>query len=157
MLEESQSKGEGQNKADSSASTGGDQKATSIFNQSGQTVHGSQTNVAGDYHDNRVTNAGGLDPAVLEKLFAGLNQKIEKMEDGVEKTIAQTTVQGLKEEVEKGEKADETKVQKMFNSLLNMAPDVWEVAVATFVNPVAGVGMAFKKIAERAQAEQAQK
>ena len=131
-------------------------KATSVFNQSGQTVT-NQTNVAGDYYDNRVTNAGTLDAAVIEKLFTELNQRIEKMEDGVEKTIAQTTVQGLKEEAEKGEKADETKVQKMFKSLLNVAPDAWDVAVAAFVNPVAGVGMAFKKIAERAKAEQAQK
>lgn len=79
------------------------------------------------------------------------------MEEGVEKTIAQTTVQGLKEEAEKGEKADETRVQKIFKSLLNVAPDAWDVVVTAFVNPVAGVGLAFKKIAERAKAEQAQK
>jgi hypothetical protein len=156
MSEESNPKSEGRPKADASTPAGGDQKATSIFNQSGQTVT-NQTNVAGDYHDHRVTNAGTLDPAIFEKLFADLNQRIEKMEDGVEKTIAQTTVQGLKEEAEKGEQADESKVQKMFKSLLKVAPDAWEVAVATFMNPVAGVGMAFKKIAERAKAEQASK
>jgi len=142
---------------ESNSKSGDHPKAASIFDQRGQTVHGSQTNVAGDYYDNRVTNAGTFDAAVIEKLFTELNQRIEKMEDGVEKTIAQTTVQGLKEEAEKGDKADETKVQKMFKSLLNVAPDAWDVAVATFMNPVAGVGMAFKKIAERAKAEQAQK
>jgi len=140
-----------------SKSKGADQpKAASVFNQSGQIVT-NQTNVAGDYYDNRVTNTNALDAIVIEKLFTELNQRIEKMEDGVEKTIAQTTVQGLKEEAAKGEKADETKVHKMLKSLLNVAPDAWDVAVAAFVNPVAGVGMAFKKIAERAKAEQTQK
>ena len=155
-LSQVDTQGEPMSKTDSSSANNREQKATSIFNQSGQTVT-NQTNVAGDYHDHRVTNAGPLDSVVIEKLFTDLNQRIEKMEDGVEKTIAQTTVQGLKEEAEKGEKADETKVQKMFKSLLNVAPDAWDVAVATFVNPVAGVGMAFKKIAERAKAEQANK
>ena len=166
MSEENNSKSEAKSKLNSSTPEGGYQKGTTFFNQSGQAVT-NQTNVVGDYHDNRVITAGtfvdgvqnnqSLDPAVLDKLFADLNQRIEKMEAGFERDIAQKTVQGLKEEAEKGEKADESKVQKMFKSLLNVAPDAWEVAVATFLNPIAGVGMAFKKIAERAKAEQTQK
>jgi len=128
--------------------------AASIFNQSGQTNYGTQTNVAGDYHDNRVTKTGGLDPAVLEKLFAPLNQEIEKIDDADDKAYAKKSVNGLMEEAQKGDKADEGNVEKWFNKLLKIAPDAWDVAVATFVNPVAGVGMAFKKIAEHAKSGQ---
>lgn len=61
-------------------------KAASIFNQSGQTVT-NQTNVAGDYHDQRVTNTNTLDAAVIEKLFTELNQRIEKWKKGSKRPL----------------------------------------------------------------------
>jgi hypothetical protein len=36
-----------------------------------------------------------------------------------------------------------------------MAPDIFEVTVTTWTNPVAGVGMVLKKVAEKAKAEEA--
>jgi hypothetical protein len=46
-------------------------------------------------------------------------------------------------------------VRRWFEFLAETSADAWEVAVNTFISPVAGVGTVFKKIAERAKAEKA--
>lgn len=61
--------------------------------------------------------------------------------------MVETAVQGLKEE------AEEDKVSKWMKFLAETASDAFEVALAAFANPIAGLGMAFKKVAERAKAE----
>jgi hypothetical protein len=73
------------------------------------------------------------------------------MPDGVEKEEAQETLTKLEAEAKKGENADENRVRRWMNFLAETAPDVWEVAVATFIHPIAGVSLVFKKIAERAK------
>jgi hypothetical protein len=78
---------------------------------------------------------------------------VQAKPDGPEKTMAQTAVQGLQGEAAKGEQADESKVQKWFTFLAGMAPDIRNVAVDTFTNPIKGLSTVFKKVAERAKAE----
>ena len=63
----------------------------------------------------------------------------------------------LQDEAQKGDKASEANVKKWFNFLAQTAPDVFQVAIATLANPIAGLGVAFSKIAERAKAEQTAK
>ena len=43
--------------------------------------------------------------------------------------------------------------KKRFCNIARMAPDVLDVIVATLGNPLAGLGVAVKKIAERAKEE----
>ena len=78
---------------------------------------------------------------------------VQAKPESPEKTLAQTAVQGLETEAAKGEDADEGKVQTWFDHLGNMAPDIFEVAVDTFTNPIKGISTVFKKVAERAKAE----
>jgi hypothetical protein len=52
---------------------------------------------------------------------------------------------------QKGELADRRNVQQWFGFLASTAPDIFEVAVATFVNPIKGISKVFMKIAEKAQ------
>ncbi|NDJ51794.1 MAG: hypothetical protein GYB68_01765 [Chloroflexi bacterium] len=59
----------------------------------------------------------------------------------------------LQTEAEKGDEADEGKVEKWFNFIVDMAPDIGEVAMAAFTNPISGLTVAVKKVAEKAAEE----
>lgn len=95
----------------------------------------------------------GASAEEIARAFSTLLQAVHAMPDGPEKTMVQTAVQGLEAEAGNGERADEGKIQKWFDFLGQIAPDVWEVAVDTFTNPIKGVSTVFKKVAERAKAE----
>jgi len=51
------------------------------------------------------------------------------------------------------EKVDESFLSRRFRNIARMAPDVLDVIVATLGNPLAGLGVAVKKIAEKAKEE----
>lgn len=105
---------------------------------------------------NRITVTQGLSAEDLAKAFAPLLQAVQARPESPEKAMAQTAVEGLESEAAKGEDADEGKVQKWVEFLGGMAPDVWEVAVDAFINPVKGLSTVFKKVAERAKAGKGQ-
>lgn len=102
---------------------------------------------------NRITVTQGASAEEIARAFSTLLQAVQAKPESPEKALAQTAVQGLEAEAAKGEDADEGKVQKWFDHLGNMAPDIFEVAVDTFTNPVKGISTVFKKVAERAKAE----
>jgi hypothetical protein len=56
----------------------------------------------------------------------------------------------------KNEKVDEGVLLRRFRSIARMAPDILDVVVATLVNPLAGLGVAAKKIAEKAKEQTGQ-
>ncbi len=99
-----------------------------------------------------VTQTTGASAEEIAKAFAAINAKINALPEGPDKTVAASAVNALQDEAQKGEKASEASVNKWFNFLAQAAPDAFDVAVASFANPIAGLGMAFKKIAERAKA-----
>jgi hypothetical protein len=102
---------------------------------------------------NRVSVTHGISAEEIAKAFAPLMQAVQAKAESPEKAQVQTAVQELKAEAAKGESANEVKVQKWVDFLGDMAPDIWEVAVDTFANPVKGLSTVFKKVAERAKAE----
>ena len=57
------------------------------------------------------------------------------------------------EATQKNEKLDEGFLSRRFRNIAPMAPDVLDVVVATVANPLAGLGVAVKKIAEKAKQE----
>ena len=91
------------------------------------------------------------EPGDLDQVFDILTQKVAELNEGPEKEIAKSAVTALQTEAKLGDNAKEDNVSKWLNFLAQTAPDIWDVAIATFTNPVAGLGMAFKKVAERAQ------
>jgi len=107
--------------------------------------------VAGN--NNRLTIKQGASADEIAKAFSTLYQAVEAKPEGPKKTMVQTAVQELEAESAKGEKAEEGKVQEWFEVLAGMAPDIWEVAVDTFTNPIKGLSTVFKKVAEKAKAE----
>ncbi len=95
--------------------------------------------------------SGGATPEEIARAFAILRAKVDALPAGPDKQAAQSAVNGLQAEAAKGDQASESNVEKWFRFLAQTAPDAFEVAVATFTNPIAGLGLAFKKIAERAK------
>jgi hypothetical protein len=100
-----------------------------------------------------VTQTTGVTTEEIAKAFAAITAKVNALPEGPDKTVAASAVKALQDEAQRGDKASETNVNKWFNFLAQAAPDAFDVAVATFANPIAGLGMAFKKIAERAKEE----
>jgi hypothetical protein len=70
-----------------------------------------------------------------------------------EKQDLQDQVDKIQNEAAKGEQADPSRLEKLVNTLAVMAPDIFEVAVATLVNPLAGIGLVMKKIGDKARVE----
>ena len=134
--------------ADNKSPNSGNIKVGDISNATGVAIgHGAQATVT----------QGGASAEEIAKAFAAITQKVNALPDGPSKTMAQTAVQGLEAEAKKGDKADEKAVGDWFNFLAQTASDAFDVAVTTFANPIAGVGMVFKKIAEKAKEEKAKK
>src|SRR5262245_29973683 len=89
----------------------------------------------------------------LKRAFENLAQKASALTEGPEKDIAKSAVTALETEAKLGNNAKESNVTKWLNFLAQASPDIWDVAVATFVNPITGLGLAFKKVADRAKKE----
>ncbi|MEJ2707358.1 MAG: hypothetical protein P8074_07060 [Anaerolineales bacterium] len=70
-----------------------------------------------------------------------------------EKQDLQDQVDKIQNEAAKGEQADPSRLEKLVNTLAVMAPDIFEVAVATLANPLAGIGLVMKKIGDKARVE----
>jgi hypothetical protein len=70
-----------------------------------------------------------------------------------DKADLKENVAKIAEEVSKGKKADPGRLERLFNTLSGMAPDIFEVALVTLANPLAGLGLVAKKIGDRARVE----
>jgi cell division septum initiation protein DivIVA len=117
-----------------------------------------EVNIAGgDITTNKTAN--GLSAVEIKQLFDGLYTAIEanaktspanKEDIKAEVKEIQSTVS---EAAKKNEKVDESFLSRRFRNIARMAPDVLDVVVATLGNPLAGLGVAVKKIAEKAKEE----
>ncbi len=93
---------------------------------------------------------GGVDAAA--QAFAPIYARIQRLE-GLSETDRQDLTASAKEiqtEVAKGPKADEPTVQRRLREVGRMAPDILEVILSTLANPLLGLGLVAKKIAEKA-------
>jgi len=87
----------------------------------------------------------------IAQAFVRLQEALNQLPDGPDKTVAQSAVEALEQEAKKGESADEGAVARWFAFLAQTAPDAWQVAIDTFIHPVRGLSTAFRKIAAKAQ------
>ena len=115
-------------------------------------------NVAGGNITTHHTSTG-LSAAEIRQLFDGLYAKIEarpetptadKEDLKAEVKEIQSTVT---EAAKKNEKVDEGFLSRRFRNIARVAPDVLDVVVATLGNPLAGLGVAVKRIADKAKRE----
>ncbi len=130
-------------------STGGISIQGSAVQIGGHAVGGNLT-----IHGNDTVNVQQSAGADIAKLFEPVYQRIqERPEDPeVEKSEITDKVKQIQAEAAKGTEASSPKIERWFDDLARMAPDVFEVALATIANPVSGLALVAKKIAEKAKA-----
>jgi hypothetical protein len=98
----------------------------------------------------------GLSATDAAQLFNAIYAKIEARpaDPNIGKDEIKETVQRIQQEASAGDQANESKLRRWLMFLAGIAPDIFDVTVATLASPAAGFGMIAKKIAERAKAEQ---
>jgi hypothetical protein len=113
----------------------------------------------GDFvgRDKHITQSTGASVDEIARAFVMIREKANQEKDGSKKEDALQAVEKLKIEAERGEQAEESRVQRWFTFLADVSTDAWDVAVATLSNPKLGLGTAFKKIVQRAKEEKAQR
>jgi predicted nucleic acid-binding Zn-ribbon protein len=92
---------------------------------------------------------------VLAQWRGQMETKIDDQPDlsTEDKNDLKEQVEKIESEVAKGDQAEPSRLEKLINTLSVMAPDIFEVAVATLANPLAGIGLAVKKIGDKAKLE----
>jgi len=117
-----------------------------------------EVNIAGgDIKMNKTAN--GLSSTDIKQLFDQLYTAIEantktSPSDKEDLKVEIEEIQSkVTEAVQENKKVDESFLSRRFRNIARVAPDVLDVAVATLGNPLAGLGIAVKKIAEKAKEE----
>jgi predicted ArsR family transcriptional regulator len=85
---------------------------------------------------------------VAGSVKADRQKEIENALDKVRKIV-----QEMEEQVSQGESPGEASLERSLKGLGKMAPDILEVAVATLTNPLAGLSLTVRKIADKAAEE----
>lgn len=89
----------------------------------------------------------------ITKAFEQIYQKVSLLPEGSDKTDTQNAVKALETEARRGTQLQEKNAKKWLNFLFDTAPDIWEVAIDTFLHPIKGISTVFQKISKRAKEE----
>ncbi len=117
---------------------------------------GSSISVGGDIVGRDKITAG--DDRVLQELAqweSQMNTRIDANPNlsGDDRQDLKDQVSKIKTEAAKGKQADPNRLERLINTLAIMSSDIFDVAIATLVNPLAGIGLALKKIGDKAKLE----
>jgi|CXWL01.1.fsa_nt_gi hypothetical protein len=112
-------------------------------------VTGSNVNVGGSNVSQSIVDNSKGDS--VQTAFGSIFNEVDKLVDAPLKEDVIEILQKLQKEAYKGEQANEKRVQSWMNFLAEMVPDIGEVAVRTFINPIDGVSSVFQKVAKRAK------
>jgi hypothetical protein len=109
--------------------------------------------ISGDVHgsnvilgDNNIVNATHV-INVFQPIYRTVDEHSKL--SPAEKADVKAEIKDVEKEIQKGDQADESGVTRHLRNVQRMAPDILDVVVATLGNPVAGLGMVAKKIAEK--------
>lgn len=91
----------------------------------------------------------------ITKWMTQITKKINSLPDisQAEKEDIKQQVEKIRNEARKGTKAEVGRLEKLINTLSVIAPDIFDVVVATLANPLAGIGLVIKKIGDKAKLE----
>lgn len=86
-----------------------------------------------------------------KKWLAEINARIDALENTPrdEKDDLKHQVEKIDEEIRKGSRAEKSRLEKLINTLSIMAPDIFEVVVATIQSPLMGIGIVIKKVGDK--------
>lgn len=132
-------------------------KETSVRVGNISEVSGKVNIAGGDVTTHETTT--GLSKAEIDLLFDKLYSVIEtktasspSKKDDLKAEVEEIQT-AVKDAVKKNEHVDEGFLARRFRNIARMAPDVLDVIVATLANPLAGLGVAINKIADKAKEE----
>lgn len=108
-------------------------------------------NVVGNHSSSTVIKQEGIDIAALEQAFTNFYTAVAQQPElpTQDKVDLQAELRDVEAELKKGEEADEGFIRRRLRNIRRMAPDIYDVVLTTFGNPIAGLGMVAKKIAEK--------
>ncbi|MCB0190763.1 MAG: hypothetical protein KDJ65_02365 [Anaerolineae bacterium] len=110
----------------------------------GDFVGGDQTNINYSNVQNTLTQF----KTIYDKIDANGNLSPS------EKTDLKADVKDIQTEADKGDKADESFLARRLRNILRIAPDIFDVVVATLANPAAGFSIVAAKIAQKVKEEE---
>jgi len=116
-------------------------------------IHNASDTTIGYDAQTHTTQISGATPDEITMAFSQIMQVVNAMQEGNNKKNASEAVQKLENEARRGDQADESQIQRWLHFIAEISTDVWDVAIATLSNPIAGLGTAFQKIAKRAKEE----
>jgi hypothetical protein len=120
-------------------------------------VNGKVYIAGGDITEHQTTD--GLSVKEIKQLFEQLYTNIESraktpLSDKADLKAEVEEIQAtVTEAAQKNEKVKDNFLSRRFRNIARIAPDVLDVVVATLASPLAGLGVAVKKIAEKAKEE----
>jgi hypothetical protein len=112
-------------------------------------------NVVGNDSSATIIKPQGADATAIVQAFADLYTTVARQPglSPAAKADVKAELQDVETEIRKGQGADEGFIRRRLRSIRSMAPDIYDVIITTFANPVAGLGMVAKKVAEKMKAE----
>lgn len=95
----------------------------------------------------------GGDAGEFQKLFETIYRRIDERppDPDVEKEEIREQVKRIEQEVTTDEDVNPGKLDRWLHTLALMAPDIFDVTVATIANPVAGFATVARKVAAKAK------
>lgn len=132
---------------------------STIFNQSGQTVHGNQTNIAGNvntggglFNSGNINTGGGdfigrdrivhgnesrmgASSTEITQLFAPILQSVQSA-PAEDQSEAVKTAEALQQEAAKGNKADDSLLADLMEDLVKLVPGAVSAVVGAFASPI---------------------
>jgi hypothetical protein len=115
--------------------------------------HSSNVTQIGYTAGNVNITSGGVSETLapeLQRLYDRLDQWIAAQTNPADREDATDATARLTTSIKQ---ADEGGLRRALRTLKGMAPDIWEVVVATLSNPIAGVNTVIQKVAARAKKE----
>ena len=127
------------------AYVGGNVKAGGDFVGRDKVVHGDRIAV-GDVSGNGIaigrgaqaSVAQGISPRDLESLFAPLLAAVAQRAPSDKQAAAVQQVQELKAEAAKGKQADDGKIAKIVDGLVDLVPEAVKAVLSAFASPILG-------------------
>lgn len=95
------------------------------------------------------------DATEITRVFLDFYREIAERSDlsPTDKADIKAELKDIENELAKGARADEDMIRRRLRNVQRMAPDILDVVLTTFANPLLGLGMVVKKIAEKMKSE----
>jgi len=118
-------------------------------NSNNVTING-DGNIVGDNNTSIVSKISSTSTEFAQA-FEKIYGSIAKVSDPVIREETKDLVKKIETEAQKGDKADQSSVERWLRFLADMAPDIKDVVVNTLSNPILGFSTVIQKVIAKAK------